>query len=186
MTTITRWTTDIVETLPQIEGGRYEIIDGELSVTHQPHLLHQGVCDNLIIELGIWNRATGAGRTFQAPGLIFAIDEAVAPDLVWIKRSRLDEILGNDGKLHAAPDLVIEILSPGKANAERDRETKLDLYSRYAVGEYWIVDWKSQTLEVYERVGADLQLARTLADNDTLTSVLLDGFSCPVARLFEL
>jgi Uma2 family endonuclease len=184
--TFSRWTTDIVATLPKFEGGRYEIIDGELYVTHQPHARHQALCDNLIIELGIWGRATGLGRTFQAPGVIFAADQAVAPDLVWVSHARLASILGPDGKFHDAPDLMIEIVSPGKANAERDREKKHDLYGRYGVAEYWIADWQAQTIDIYERDDAALQLARTLGTGDTLTSALLAGFTCPVARLFEL
>ncbi len=186
MTTITRWTTDVVETLPPFEGGRYEIIDGELFVTHQPHMDHQAICDNLIIELGAWGRISRLGRTFQAPGLIFAIDEAVAPDLVWVSYERLQSVRGKDGKFHAAPEIVIEIVSPGKANAERDRERKLDMFSRYAVPEYWIADWQAQTIEIYECQDAALVLARVLDTKDTLSSQLLPGFSCPVERIFTI
>jgi Uma2 family endonuclease len=186
MALLTRWTTDIVAKLPLPEGQRFEIIDGELSVTHQPHARHQAIADNIIIELGIWSRANDAGRTFQAPGIIFAIDQAVAPDLIWVSRERLLHILGPDGKFHAAPEIMIEVVSPGKANSERDREVKLDLYGRYLVQEYWIADWRAQTLEVYEHDGSVLQLMRTLRGGDTLESTQLPGFSCPVERIFEL
>jgi Uma2 family endonuclease len=184
--TFSRWTTDIVATLPAFAGGRYEIIDGELFVTHQPHARHQALCDNLIGEFYIWNQATGLGRTFQAPGVIFAADEAVAPDLIWVSRERMSQILAADGKFYAAPDLMIEIVSPGKANAERDREKKLNLYGRYAVAEYWIADWQQATIDIYEYDGEQLVLLRSLTSDDTLTSRTLTGFSCPVARLFEL
>lgn len=186
MTTISRWTVEIVATLPQLEGGRYEIIDGELHVTHQPHARHQAVCDNLIVELGIWSRASALGRTIQAPGLIFAEDEAVAPDLVWVSRARLPYILGDDGKLHAAPDLVIEIVSPGKANEERDRDKKLALYERYAVPEYWIVDWQAATVDLFRRADDTLRPIATLRSGDALISPLLPGFSCALERIFEL
>jgi Uma2 family endonuclease len=53
-----------------------------------------------------------------------------------------------DGKLYAAPDLVVEVLSPGRENEERDRETKLTLYSRRGVLEYWIVDRFTRRVEV--------------------------------------
>jgi Uma2 family endonuclease len=186
MALMTRWTTDIVAKLPLPEGQRFEIIDGELSVTHQPHARHQAIADNIILELGIWGRLSGAGRTFQAPGIIFAIDQAVAPDLIWVSRERLSNILGPDGKFHAAPEIMIEIVSPGKANSERDREIKLELYGRYAVQEYWIADWRAATLEIYETDGSALVLARTLVAGDTLTSKLLNGFACPVERVVEL
>jgi Uma2 family endonuclease len=65
-----------------------------------------------------------------------------------------------------------------------DGEAKLKLYESRGVREYWIVDWRIQQLEVYRRDQAMLRLAATLFAEDVLTSPLLPGFSCPVARLF--
>jgi Uma2 family endonuclease len=79
----------------------------------------------------------------------------------------------------------MEVLSPGSANARRDREVKRTLYSRRGVMEYWIVDWQTRQVEVYRRQEAALHLAATLYVTDTLTSPLLPGFACPVATLFE-
>jgi Uma2 family endonuclease len=92
--------------------------------------------------------------------------------------------LGVDGKLHAAPELVIEVLSPGAVNERRDREAKLKLYGRRGVNEYWIVDWMSRHVEVHRREAGPLALVATLAPPDALTSPLLPGFVCPVADLF--
>ncbi|GAB4214061.1 MAG: Uma2 family endonuclease [Roseiflexaceae bacterium] len=186
MTIITRWTTDAVEQMPRVEGERYEIIDGELHVTTQPHIRHQATCDNIIIELGNWSRTSGLGRTFQAPGIVFSPVEAVAPDVVWISKARLATLLGPEGKFHGSPDLVVEVLSPGKANEERDREKKLELYGRHGVPEYWIADWRACTVEVYRRAEDTLALAQTLRASDTLTSPLLPGFTCAIDRFFEL
>jgi len=186
MTFIPHWTTDAVESMPRVEGERYEIIDGELHVTTQPHANHQATCDNIIIEVGNWSRQTNLGRTFQAPGIIFSPVEAVAPDIIWVNRNRLNNILDQDGKFHQAPDIVIEVLSPGKANEERDREKKLDLYSRYDVPEYWIVNWRAKTIEIYRRTNDELALVETLSAGAELTSPLLPGFACPINRLFEL
>jgi Uma2 family endonuclease len=109
----------------------------------------------------------------------------VAPDLVWVSKERVATIIAADGKMHESPDLVIEILSPGKANQERDREKKLALYSRYGVREYWIVDWRAITVEVYRHEQDELHLVQTLHSGDELTSPLLHGFSCPIDRFFE-
>lgn len=186
MTIIERWTTDAVAVMPRVEGERYEIIDGELYVTTQPNFQHQAVCDNLIIELGVWSRATGSGRTIQAPGIVYDNDQAVAPDLVWVSRERLNVILGADGKLHASPEIVIEILSPGKANEERDRDKKLGLYGRQHVSEYWILDWQAQTIDIYRQEQNALIPVQTLTTRDNLTSPQLPGFVCSVRQLFEL
>jgi Uma2 family endonuclease len=127
---------------------------------------------------------TGAGEANLAPGLIFAEDDDVAPDVVWLSSARRASILGADGHLHAAPELVVEVLSPGTANERRDREAKLKLYSRRGVLEYWIVDWRTQQVEVYRREELALRLVSTLYATDTLTSPLLSGFTCVVATLF--
>jgi hypothetical protein len=56
---------------------------------------------------------------------------------------------------------------------------------RRGVTEYWILDWSARQVEVYERRGETLELARTLSGNDELTSPLLAGFRCPVGKLFD-
>jgi Uma2 family endonuclease len=184
MATTRRWTSADLENLPQ-NGNRYEIIDGELIVSKQPHYYHQRVCGNAFAVLAAWSRETNLGEANFAPGVIFADDDDVAPDVIWISNARLAAALTADGKLHQAPELVIEVLSPGSQNARRDRETKLKLYSRRGVDEYWIMDWQARRGEVFRREQARLQLVCTLYDRDTLATPLLEGFSATVASFFE-
>jgi Uma2 family endonuclease len=49
---------------------------------------------------------------------------------------------------------------------------------------YWIIDWKRERVEVYERQGNQLVLLETLQPGDTLACGLLPGFGMAVARLF--
>jgi len=87
-------------------------------------------------------------------------------------------LLDEAGHLTAAPELVVEVLSPGKKNERRDREAKLKLYSVQGVHEYWIVNLKEQMVEVYRREKAVLKLVATLYHQDELTSSILPGFNC--------
>lgn len=178
-----RWTSADLELLPD-DGKRYEIIDGELYVSRPPHVYHQLSCHNVGRVLDRWNANAPAGLVIPAPGLIFAEDDDVAPDAVWISSPGLAAAVAPDGKLHAAPELVVEVLSPGVTNERRDREAKLKLYSRHGVREYWIVNWQRQELEVYRRRELSLQLVATLLADDFLQSPLLPDFSCPVRDLF--
>ena len=180
-----RWTTRDLEVIPD-DGGwkRYEIIAGELFVTCTPHIRHQGAASNLNIFLGNWSKATGLGQAFQAPGVIFTPTDAVIPDVVWASQACLAHGLDAAGHFIVAPELLIEILSPGAQNEQRDREFKLKLYSRHGVQEYWIVNWQLQTLEVYRRTAAQLHLVATLSANDILTSPLLPGFSLAISQIF--
>jgi Uma2 family endonuclease len=109
----------------------------------------------------------------------------VIPDVVWISKARLQTALGAGGHLCQAPELVIEVLSPGSQNARRDRETKLKLYSRRGVDEYWIMDWQTRRIEVFRREDGQLQLVCTLYEGDTLQTPLLVGFSASVATFFK-
>jgi len=181
--TALRWTSADLELMPD-DDKRYEIIDGELYVSKAPHWDHQYVCSMLIQLLGPWSRQTGLGVVNAGPGLIFGESDDVVPDLVWISKERLATALGPDGHLHSAPELAIEVLSPGNTNERRDRETKLKLYSRRGVQEYWIVDWKRRQLEVYRREQAVLRLVETLYESDELRSPLLPGFVLPVVAIF--
>lgn len=183
MSTTTRWTSRDLESLPD-DGTRYEIIDGELFMSKQPHFYHQDVCTELIGVLWNWDRTANLGRVAGAPGLIFAEDDDVAPDVVWISNDRLAASLEADGKFHDAPELVIEVLSPGSVNERRDREAKLKLYSRRGVTEYWIVSWQARTVDVYRRQADELKLITILTENDALQSPVLPGFSCPVSAIF--
>jgi len=179
-----RWTSADLETLPE-DGKRYEIIDGELHMSKQPHWHHQAVCGQAFALLQSWSKQTRAGYANIAPGVLFADDEDVAPDVVWVSGARLGAALGSDGKLHAAPDLAIEVLAPGPKNERRDREAKLKLYSQRGVQEYWILDWRKRQVEIYRRTSGVLQLVATLFSTDTLQSPMLPGFSCRVEEFFE-
>ena len=169
------------------DGGwkRYEIIDGELYVTRAPHISHQGAGGSIYIELELWSRQTQLGRSFQTPGVIFTPTDAVIPDLVWISNNHLANGIDAAGHLTVAPELVVEILSPGERNEQRDKEAKLKLYSLHGVQEYWIVSWQLKSLEIYRRINAQLQLVQTLFVGDTLTSPLLPGFRAAIAQFFQ-
>ncbi len=185
MATTIRWTSADLEKLPHDETHRYEIIEGELIVSKSPHFNHQLVCMNAGTLLKGWNDKTGVGLTVSVPGLIFSEDNDVIPDVVWISKARLQTALGAGGHLYQAPELVIEVLSPGSQNTRRDRELKLKLYSRCGVDEYWIMDWPTRRVEVFRRTEAGLQAVGTLGEGDTLTTPLLEGFAAPVASFFE-
>jgi len=178
-----RWTSADLAALPD-DGTRYEIIDGELYVSKAPGWEHQFTCLQIANAHHSWSRQSGAGMANIAPGLIFTDDDDVIPDVVWISHARLAAFLGSDRKLHGAPELIVEVLSPGPSNEQRDREVKLALYSRHAVSEYWILDWQRRTAEVYRHDGRRLQPAAQLGAHDTLASPLLPGFSCLVGDLF--
>ena len=180
-----RYTSADLDSLPEIEGIRYEIIDGELFVSKAPGLEHQYVCTVLVSGLHVWSMSIGYGRVYGTPGLVFSDDDDVIPDLIWISQDRLAAGRDASGHVTVGPELAIEVLSPGSANERRDREAKLGLYSRRGVDEYWIVDWRRHAVQVFRRAEVGLRLVATLGDDDTLASPMLPGFAISVTDLWE-
>ena len=178
-----RWTTADIELFPD-NGNRYEIINGELIVTRAPRWSHQEVAGRIFAALDSWSLDTRLGRAALAPGIIFTDEDNVIPDVVWASAERLDLLLDAAEHLTGAPELVVEVLSPGEKNEQRDKQLKLKLYSQQGVQEYWIVDKDLRHVQVYRRDNAVLCLISTLQSEDTLTSPLLPNFSCPLFRIF--
>ena len=137
------------------DGNRYEAIGGELYVTQPPRFRHQEIARNLVGALLPLLQDPGYGELLFAPvGVEFPdTREGVQPDILFISNERLD-IVGDDW-LRGAPDLVIEILSP--STAARDRNIKRKLYDRHGVAEYWIVDPKSEAVEVWGFTEAEVE-----------------------------
>lgn len=181
-----RWTIQDLDAMPD-DGGwkRYELIEGELYVTRAPHIRHQSVSGKLHVCLENWSEQTGLGHSFETPGIVFTPTDAVIPDVIWISHERFEKHIDDAGHITIAPELMVEVLSPGAKNEHRDRQVKLKFYSRYGVHEYWIANWQLKTLEIYRRDDAQLQLVQTLMIDDTLTSPLLPGFSVAIAHIFR-
>lgn len=178
------WTTADIDLLPENEGTRYEIVDGELFMTRAPHWRHQRTCGKFFRELDSWSESSGLGEASITAGVLFGESDDVIPDVVWASNERLALLLDESGHLTCAPELLVEVLSAGTENVRRDREAKLKLYSSRGVQEYWIADWKLQKVDVYRRENAKLALVATLIGDDEISSPLLPGFSCVVSRFF--
>ena len=171
------------DAMPAKDGYRYEIIEGELFVSCSPGLTHQVVSDNLVVLLRNFLKLNPIGVAVSTPGLVLSEYSGVIPDIVFFRRDQRDTIVTND-RLSGPPALVIEILSPGSANIRRDRVSKLQLYAKHGVPEYWIIDSKNLTVERYVSQGSSLILSEALGEEKILTTAALPGFSCLVSDIF--
>jgi Uma2 family endonuclease len=126
------------------DGRRYEVHDGELSVTPAPSPQHQMVSRNLFTVLHHHVRTKGLGEVLYAPlDVILAETAIVQPDIVYLDRTRLGAISRRG--IEGAPTLVVEILSPSTTLI--DRSTKRRLYARHGVPYYWLVDPEGRAIE---------------------------------------
>lgn len=181
----TPFTYEDYKSLPEGMGRRYELMDGELSVVPSPTTAHQIVAQNLLYLLMRHVRATRCGRVLHAPLDVVlgsgAQREVVQPDVVYVDRARA-AIITND-ELAGAPDLVIEILSPG--TKRRDRGYKRTLYERSGVREYWIVDPESSSVEAYSLGPTGFGPALRYTARSEMTSTVVPNLTAALAEVFE-
>ncbi len=133
------------EALPA-DGRRYEIHEGELSVTAAPSPQHQIISRNLFLILHAHVTAKGIGEVLYAPLDVILTDSSIVqPDIVYLDVERLTAI--SERGIEGSPTLVIEILSPSTTLI--DRATKHQLYARYGVPFFWLVDPESRSIEAF-------------------------------------
>jgi Uma2 family endonuclease len=138
---------EVYKNLP--EGTLAELIDNTLYMSPSPISKHQLVLNKINNILFNEFEKSQNATLFIAPFDVY-LDEksnAVQPDIVIV----LDEnknIIDPNGHIHGVPDLLVEILYPG--NKEYDLIKKKDLYERFGVKEYWIVDPDTKLALCYE------------------------------------
>ena len=163
-------------------GKRYEIIDGELFVTPSPRRAHQKVVTQLSRFLGNFVETMGCGEVYVAPfDVVFSLFDVVEPDILYVSKEHASVV--TEKNVQGAPDLVVEVLS--QSTAEIDRTTKLKLYARYGVQEYWLIDPEACTAEIYRRETRGFEQVASLRPSDLLTTPLLPGFSVLLRKLTE-
>src|SRR5262249_13156089 len=173
-----------LEAMPD-DNNRYEVIDGELFMSKSPVVPHQAVSMNLTCMFLKFLEQYPMGSLLATPGVIFSDIDAVIPDLVFIRRERMNEVISGD-RIVAAPDLIVEILSPGSDNRRRDRVAKRQLYAKFGVMEYWILDLEIKPIEIYVLKDRVLDLWATLGVKDLMRSTVLAGFNAPVSAIFSI
>jgi Uma2 family endonuclease len=157
------------EALPA-DGRRYELHDGELSVTPAPGTRHQRVSSALNSILKAYVTSHRLGEVLYAPiDLILADTTVVQPDLVYLEPTRAH--LVSDRGIEGPPTLVIEILSPSTTTIDRSR--KHQLYADHGIPYYWLVDPENRTVEA---LGLDAGRYALLARASGAGSVALPPF----------
>jgi Uma2 family endonuclease len=132
------------------DGRCYELHEGELSVAPAPGSGHQRILSKLHVLLYEHVERWALGEVLFAPlDCILSPTTVVQPDLVFIENSRAG--LVSTRGLEGPPTLAVEILSP--STTKTDRGIKLQLYAKFGVPYYWIVDPGARTIEAFELAG---------------------------------
>jgi len=180
------WTYRDLVALPE-DQLRHELIDGEHVVTPSPGTVHQRILLNLVRHLLPYLDRSGLGRMLVAPfDVKLSLFTVVVPDIVYFTADRFARVV-NEKHATAAPDLVVEILSPG--TRRRDKGRKRAVYDREGVQEYWIVDPDARLITALRRprAGAGLTdvITATAAGGGVLESPLFPGLEVPLREVFR-
>jgi Uma2 family endonuclease len=168
------------EKLPD-DGNRYEVLEGTLVMVPAPALAHQRVSWRLCALLDRWQVQSGAGGLFTAaPTDVEFARSIVQPDILYVRPDRVAQVAGSH--IVGAPDLAVEIFN--RAGAARDSITKLQIYARYGVPEYWLVDLESRSVMMLALVDGLYTTFAEGAEDTLLSSRVLPGFTLRPGDLF--
>lgn len=180
-TTVRRLSNDDLDSISQErEGDRHELIDGELIVTPAATPFHQDIARNIALRLAMHVQARNLGTIYFAPvDVRLTPDIVLNPDIIFIAKDR-QHMIGPKA-VDAAPDLVVEILSP--RTRQRDLGVKRDLYARFGVQEYWIVDPDARTLSILALHGDQFRES-VGCEAGVYTSCVLPELKIPLGEVF--
>jgi Uma2 family endonuclease len=163
-----------------LDDAVFEIINGKAIMSPSPELFHQQWVGDLFAVIRQHVKAHELGKVFVAPiDVVLDRDNVVQPDLVFVSTANAG-LLERRG-IMGAPDLVVEVISPG--SLRRDRYDKRDLYARFGVKEFWLADVANRSLEVLTLHTDGYRLSSCATGEGKIHSTILPGFEVDLAQL---
>jgi Uma2 family endonuclease len=121
------------------------------------------------------------GEVAQAPLPVrLSAGKLREPDIGYFESHRIKD----SRKPPEGADLVIEVVSPGEPNRERDLVIKRREYAKAKIREYWIVDPETKTITVLTLSGKAYKVHGNFKEGDVATSKLLKGFKVAASDVF--
>jgi len=158
------------------DGNLYELIDGVVVLSPSPTPKHQSVLFEIATQLGIFLRRNPVGRVFPETDVLLSEELVYRPELVFL---RADRVRKNWKRIHEAPDLVVEVVSPESRGF--DSQTKKGDYERAGVGEYWLIDPDLESM-VFFRLQAG-RFVEIPVEGESMRSVVVSGFVLDLAAV---
>jgi Uma2 family endonuclease len=156
-----------LERMPE-DGRRYELYDGEVFLVPAPLPRHHIVQILLLEMLRNYAKEHGGLALGSPLDIVFSDHNVLQPDIVYFTPARA-HLVDLDRVIRDAPDLCIEVLSP--STAATDRGKKMQVFARYGVGEYWIVDPRSERIEVHKLTNGEYLLQTSATGDDHVRSL---------------
>jgi Uma2 family endonuclease len=164
------------------EGAPFQLINYDLVMSPSPSSIHQAIVARLSqMILNFLDTQESDGYVAGSMDVVFDEGNIFQPDILYVSAERAAEIVSD--RVEGAPDLTIEVLSP--SNAYYDLRQKKDIYEKYGVKEYIIIDHLSRTAELYVLKDGAFILHQKAVNDDMLNSIVLPGFSFDLRKVFR-
>ncbi|MBK8721442.1 MAG: Uma2 family endonuclease [Saprospiraceae bacterium] len=173
---------------------RVELLRGKIfKMSPAPNVLHQKISSNIQREIS-WFLKKSPCKVFAAPFDVRLplpknlqkkgftsdkIDTVVQPDICIVCDENKLDVQGCNG----APDLIVEILSPG--NSKKEMRDKYEIYELAGVKEYWVVFASEQVLQRYILINNKYVPQLPNVQGDQVGITFLSGFELLVDEVFE-
>ncbi len=158
-----------------------ELIDGYVEVLPLPSFLHQYIVDYLQTLLKAFIAGHANGFVLFAPLPVHLWQGTFRePDIVYMRPERVKNRRGQP----QGADLVMEVVSPGSENRDRDYKKKREAYARAAIGEYWIVDPEIRRITVLTLDGDAYRVHGEFEAGTKATSAMFPAFAVDVSAVF--
>jgi Uma2 family endonuclease len=140
---------------------------------------HQRLIRKLLLQL---ETLIPDGELFLSPLDVVLDDENIPqPDLMWVAANSGCQI--GDKRLYGAPDLIVEVFSPGTAHY--DKSIKFRLYEKFGVRTYWMVDPTEKYVEVWQLVEGKFVQQGVLGVDETFASAVLGDKIVKITPIFS-
>ena len=163
------------------ESQKTEFINGEVIVHSPAKLRHNAVVKNILTVLDAYVRRSNLGYVGFEKLLVTLPRNDYEPDVCFFRREVADGFTPD--QVHfPAPDLVVEVLSPG--TEPKDRGVKFEDYAANGVQEYWLADPEREVIEQYLPRDGRYEL-RLKSDTGEVKCEAIAGLVVPVRALFD-
>ena len=172
-----------LQSLPEWpKGPLLELITGELYLVPSPTPLHQDITRNLILKLSDYLKKNNIGKIYNAPvDVKLSNEDVVIPDLLFIANKNKSII--KEKFIEGTPDIVVEILS---SNKTRDLIEKYELYQKYKVKEYWVINPQEKTITIFTLLDNERYNDGVKANySDKIQTTIFEGLSCTLEELMN-
>jgi Uma2 family endonuclease len=174
----TLMTAEQFDALPEEEGRKWELLDGELIEVSSATPEHNFILAQLLTLLHSFVIARRLGVVLPETDLAVRANTRLRPDMGFFAAETWRAMDRKRVPIVQPPDIAVEIISPSETKKTLQR--KIDAYLKWGAHEVWLIDPEARTLAVHSRAGVQL-----LSEGAFLTSSFVPGWQLQIADLFE-